>query len=157
MTAEASLSSRFRRAASFVPSGVAVLHAADARMTVSRLQCVSFDPPWVSVALAPASRKAAVILAAGSFTARVLRHGEEGAAQGDEIRWRRYSRTPEETVSGDEKRLSGSLPEPTRSLKRRVGDLTGTSPCRAEGARGTCGGLGVRRARPESTAPFPVS
>ena len=85
MTAEASLSSRFRRAASFVPSGVAVLHAADARMTVSRLQCVSFDPPWVSVALAPASRKAAVILAAGSFTAGVLHHGEEGAAHGDEI------------------------------------------------------------------------
>ena len=85
MTAEPSLSSRFRRAASFVPSGVAVLHAADARMTVSTLQCVSFDPPWLSVALAPASRKAAVILAAGSFTARVLRHGEEGAAHGDEI------------------------------------------------------------------------
>ena len=48
--AEASPDSRFRRAASFVPSGVAVLHAADARMTVSTLQCVSFDPPWVSVA-----------------------------------------------------------------------------------------------------------
>lgn len=61
--AEASLGSRFRRAASFVPSGVAVLHAAGVRMMVS----------------------AAVILAAGSFMARVLRHGEEIAAHGDEI------------------------------------------------------------------------
>jgi hypothetical protein len=54
-------------------------------MTVSTLHCVSFDPPWVSVALAHASKKSSGILHAGRFTARILRHGEEASALSGEM------------------------------------------------------------------------
>ncbi|HKE08550.1 MAG TPA: flavin reductase family protein [Candidatus Acidoferrum sp.] len=77
------LARRFRRAAGFVPSGVAVLSTGDVAMTVSSLHCVSFHPPFASVALAKESRKAATILESGRFHARVLRSGEEDLARGE--------------------------------------------------------------------------
>ena len=41
----------FRRAATFLPTGIAILSAENVAMTVSSLHCVSFDPPMVSVAM----------------------------------------------------------------------------------------------------------
>jgi len=73
----------FRRAASFVPAGVAVLSGADVTMTVSSLHCASFDPCLVSVALAQDSQKGAAIIKGGWFRARLLRIGEEGLSRGE--------------------------------------------------------------------------
>jgi flavin reductase (DIM6/NTAB) family NADH-FMN oxidoreductase RutF len=74
---------RFRRAASFVPAGIAVLSGADVTMTVSSLHCVSFDPCLVRVALAQDSQKGAAIVKGGWFRARLLRIGEEGLSRGE--------------------------------------------------------------------------
>jgi flavin reductase (DIM6/NTAB) family NADH-FMN oxidoreductase RutF len=83
--AGASLTTRFRRAAGFVPAGVAILSTPDVAMTVSSLHCVSFSPPLVSVALGKDSRKAQVILASGQFHVRLLRGGEADVARGQGI------------------------------------------------------------------------
>ena len=77
-----SLTVEFRRAAGFIPTGVAILSAPDAEMTVSSLHCVSFDPPLVSVALSKDSHKAATILAIGRFHIRLLRREEEALSKG---------------------------------------------------------------------------
>lgn len=77
------LATEFRRAASFIPSGVAILTARGVTMTVSSLHCVSFDPPLVSIALSKTSRKAQAILTGGQFHVRVLRRGEEALAKGE--------------------------------------------------------------------------
>jgi flavin reductase (DIM6/NTAB) family NADH-FMN oxidoreductase RutF len=79
------LATMFRRAAGFVPSGVAILSTPDVAMTVSSLHCVSFDPPLVSVALRKDSRKAQAILASGRFRVRLLHSGEEELAKGEGI------------------------------------------------------------------------
>jgi flavin reductase (DIM6/NTAB) family NADH-FMN oxidoreductase RutF len=79
----ANLATTFRRAAGFVPSGVAILSTPDITMTVSSLHCVSFDPPLISVALGKDSRKAGAILASGQFHVRLLRSGEEDLARGE--------------------------------------------------------------------------
>jgi flavin reductase (DIM6/NTAB) family NADH-FMN oxidoreductase RutF len=73
----------FRRVASFIPAGVAILSNAEVTMTVSSIQCVSFDPPLVSLALAKDSKKGKAILSGGSFHARLLRHTEENLARGE--------------------------------------------------------------------------
>jgi len=80
-----SLATRFRRAASFVPSGVAILSTPEITMTASSLHCVSFDPPLVSVALGKGSSNAGAILASGQFHVRLLRSGEEDLAKGEGI------------------------------------------------------------------------
>ena len=79
----ANLAITFRRAAGFVPSGVAILSTPDIAMTVSSLHCVSFDPPLISVALGKDSRRAGAILASGQFHVRLLRSGEEHLARGE--------------------------------------------------------------------------
>lgn len=76
-----SLSTRLRRAAGCVPSGVAVLAAGETRLTVSSLQCVSFDPPWISVSIERASRRGQALAAAGAFVARVLAVEEQAWAR----------------------------------------------------------------------------
>lgn len=76
---------QFRRAAAFIPAGVALLSAQNVSMTVSSLHCISSDPPLMSVALHRQSRKAAVILAKGAFRVRLLRNGEESLAKGEGI------------------------------------------------------------------------
>lgn len=73
----------FRRAITFIPTGVAVLFADEVWMTVSSLHCISFDPPMISVALSRESRKSALILASGRFHVRLLRSGEEALAKGE--------------------------------------------------------------------------
>ena len=78
-----SMGTLFRRAASFVPSGVAILSASEVTMTVSSLQCASLDPPLVSVALARNSQKGAAIVASRQFHARLLRSGEESLSRGE--------------------------------------------------------------------------
>jgi len=76
-----SLAAEFRRAAAFIPSGVAVIFTPDVAMTVSSLLGVSFDPPLVSVSLSKDSTKARAILEAGDFRVRLLRAGEEAIAK----------------------------------------------------------------------------
>jgi flavin reductase (DIM6/NTAB) family NADH-FMN oxidoreductase RutF len=71
----------FRRAASFWPTGVALVSAGETVMTVSSLQFLSFDPPLVSLALATDSTKAACIVAAPRFRVRILRATEESMAK----------------------------------------------------------------------------
>lgn len=78
---EPSLAARVRRAAGFLPTGVALLQAGDVSMTVSSLHCLSFDPPWVSVSFERGSRKGGAIRRAGRFAACVLRAGEAAAAR----------------------------------------------------------------------------
>jgi len=73
----------FRRAASYVPSGVGLLSAGSTTMTVSSLQIVSFDPALITVALSNSSRKGAMLLEAEAFRVRLLRGGEEPAATSD--------------------------------------------------------------------------
>jgi len=73
------LTTLFRRAAGFIPSGVAVLSTAEISMTVSSLQCVSYEPPWISVCLAEDSRKGSAVRSAGRFKARLLKHGAEAS------------------------------------------------------------------------------
>jgi flavin reductase (DIM6/NTAB) family NADH-FMN oxidoreductase RutF len=69
-----------KRAASYIPAAVAVLSSGDIVMTVSSLHFLSFEPALVSVAFSNDSRKGAAIDAAGRFTARLLRNGEERLA-----------------------------------------------------------------------------
>lgn len=76
-----SLSTCLRRAAGFVPTGVAVLSGGGERLTVSSLQCVSFEPPWVSVAIERTSRRGRAIAASGAFSARVLTPDERALAR----------------------------------------------------------------------------
>lgn len=61
-----------RRAAGFLPTCVAILESADAWLTVSSLQWVSCDPPWVSVAVDRASQRGQAVLAAREVVIRVL-------------------------------------------------------------------------------------
>jgi len=79
------LTALFRRAASFIPTGVAILSNRDVTVTVSSLHCVSFDPPMVSVALARHSRKGKAIVDGGQFHARILRQGEENLTRGEDL------------------------------------------------------------------------
>ena len=67
-----------RRAAGFLPTGVAILESLDAWLTVSSLQWVSCDPPWVSVAIERASLRGQALLGARGVTLRVLTD-EQGA------------------------------------------------------------------------------
>jgi flavin reductase (DIM6/NTAB) family NADH-FMN oxidoreductase RutF len=76
------LAARFRRAAGFVPTSVAILSTGDVSMTVSSLHCVSFDPPWVSVCLERDSSTGGEIRRAGRFHARVLRADDPSLARG---------------------------------------------------------------------------
>lgn len=76
-----STSTLLRRAAGLMPSGVAILSGGGERLTVSTLQCVSFDPPWVSVALERTSRRGRAIVASGGFHARLLDAGERALAR----------------------------------------------------------------------------
>jgi len=76
------LATMFRRAAGFIPSGVAVLSAGEMLMTVSSLHAVSNDPPWVSVSLECESRKGRALVEHGSFRASLLRADEESLARG---------------------------------------------------------------------------
>ena len=75
----------FRRAANFVPTGIAILSAENVAMTVSSLHCVSFDPPMVSVAMSRNSTKGRVLLHLGRFQARLLREGEQSVAKGEGV------------------------------------------------------------------------
>lgn len=70
----------FRRAAAFVPSGVAHIRVGVTTMTVSSLSIVSYEPPMVAVSISHSSRKGAEVLAADDFSIRLLRTGEERAA-----------------------------------------------------------------------------
>lgn len=70
-----------RRAASILPAGVALLSGAGERLTVSTLHCVSFDPPWLSVAIDRLSRRGQAIVSSGRFEARVLDAGERALAR----------------------------------------------------------------------------
>jgi flavin reductase (DIM6/NTAB) family NADH-FMN oxidoreductase RutF len=54
-------------------------------MIVSSLQCISFDPPMLSVALAKDSIKGEAISDSGRFRARLLRHGEEKLCRGERL------------------------------------------------------------------------
>lgn len=79
------LAAQFRRASSFIPTGVAILSTPDVAMTVSSLHCVSFVPPMVTVALSRDSRKGSAILATGGFHVRLLRDGEEDISKSETI------------------------------------------------------------------------
>ncbi len=61
-----------RRAAGFLPTGVAILESLEAWLTVSSLQWVSCDPPWVSVAIDRASLRGQALLGARDVIIRVL-------------------------------------------------------------------------------------
>jgi flavin reductase ActVB len=71
----------FRRAVGFIPSSVAVLSTPETRLTVSSLQCVSFDPPWISVSIQRDSQRGAAILQARDFRAQLLRDHEQQIAR----------------------------------------------------------------------------
>jgi flavin reductase (DIM6/NTAB) family NADH-FMN oxidoreductase RutF len=73
----------FRRAAGYVPYGVALLSAGRITKTVSSLQVVSIDPPHIAVSLSNSSGKGAILLEADAFRVRLLRGGEEPAATSD--------------------------------------------------------------------------
>src|SRR5579864_318442 len=76
-SSQPSLPALFRRAAGFVPSGVAILSGAGVSMTVSSLCCVSWEPPLITVSLDRTSRKGAALLRSKSFQARMLRDEEK--------------------------------------------------------------------------------
>ncbi len=63
-----------------MPSSVSLISHGDVVMTVSTLQCLSFDPPIVSVFFDHASHKGRAIRKAGRFAARVLRATEAAHA-----------------------------------------------------------------------------
>jgi flavin reductase (DIM6/NTAB) family NADH-FMN oxidoreductase RutF len=71
----------FRRAAGFIPLGVAILSADGLAMTVSSLCCISWQPALISVSLAHDSRKASGLITSGRFHARLLRDEEAGLAK----------------------------------------------------------------------------
>jgi flavin reductase (DIM6/NTAB) family NADH-FMN oxidoreductase RutF len=71
---------RFRRAAAFVPSGIAHVRVGTTIMTVSSLSIVSYAPPMVAMSISNSSRKGAEVLAADDCSIRLLRTGEELAA-----------------------------------------------------------------------------
>lgn len=70
-----------RRAAGFLPTSVAILQSGDAWLTISSLQWVSCDPPWVSVAIDRASQRGQRILAARAVTLRVLAEAQGAMAR----------------------------------------------------------------------------
>lgn len=82
-----SLPALVRRASGMWPTGVAVLAGGGARLTVSTLQCVSFEPPWVSVAIDRASGRGQAVIAAGAFDARLLTVAERTLARDAEAPW----------------------------------------------------------------------
>jgi flavin reductase (DIM6/NTAB) family NADH-FMN oxidoreductase RutF len=84
-SSDPALTRTFRRAAAFIPTGVAILSTESTTMTVSSLHCVSLDPPMVSVALAKDSARGTAILNSGWFRVRLLRAGEETSAKGEGI------------------------------------------------------------------------
>jgi flavin reductase (DIM6/NTAB) family NADH-FMN oxidoreductase RutF len=75
------LSSVARRAAGLLPTGVSIIESADAFLTISSLQWVSCDPPWVSVAIDRASQRGQVLLAGRVVTIRVLTEAQAGMAR----------------------------------------------------------------------------
>lgn len=70
-----------RRAAGFLPTGVAILESFDAWLTVSSLQWVSCDPPWVSVAIDRASLRGQALLGARQVILRVLTDAQGAMAR----------------------------------------------------------------------------
>lgn len=70
-----------RRAAGFLPTGVAILESLDAWLTVSSLQWVSCDPPWVSVAIDRASLRGQALLGARDVIIRVLTDAQGAMAR----------------------------------------------------------------------------
>lgn len=64
-----------------MPSGIALLSHGELVMAVSTLQCLSFEPPIVSVFFDHASRKGQAILDAGHFDVRLLRDTEAAFAR----------------------------------------------------------------------------
>lgn len=70
-----------RRAAGFLPTGVAILESLDAWLTVSSLQWVSCDPPWVSVAIDRASLRGRALLGASEVVLRVLTDAQGAMAR----------------------------------------------------------------------------
>ncbi|MFN7979744.1 MAG: hypothetical protein U0P30_16540 [Vicinamibacterales bacterium] len=70
-----------RRAAGFLPTGVAILESFDAWLTVSSLQWVSCDPPWVSVAIDRASVRGQAVLGGRDVTVRVLTEAQAAMAR----------------------------------------------------------------------------
>lgn len=70
-----------RRAAGFLPTGVAILESLDAWLTVSSLQWVSCDPPWVSVAIDRASLRGRALLGARDVIIRVLTDAQGAMAR----------------------------------------------------------------------------
>ncbi len=70
-----------RRAAGFLPTSVAILESLDAWLTVSSLQWVSCDPPWVSVAIDRASLRGQALLGAREVILRVLTDAQGAMAR----------------------------------------------------------------------------
>ncbi len=70
-----------RRAAGFLPTSVAIIESFDAWLTVSSLQWVSCDPPWVSVAIDRASQRGQAVLGAREVTIRVLTDAQGALAR----------------------------------------------------------------------------
>lgn len=70
-----------RRAAGFVPTGVAIIESRDAWLTVSSLQWVSCDPPWLSVAIDRTSTRGQAVLGAREVRIRVLAEGQAAMAR----------------------------------------------------------------------------
>jgi hypothetical protein len=54
-------------------------------MAVSSLQCVSCDPPWISVCLAEGSRKGNAVRSAGRFKALLLKDDEEELTRAESL------------------------------------------------------------------------
>ncbi len=79
------LNALFRRAASFIPSGVAVLSTADVLMTVSSLHCVSHDPPWIGVSLAANSAKGDAVRSSRRFKAVLLGEKDEELTRAERL------------------------------------------------------------------------
>lgn len=70
-----------RRAAGFLPTSVAIIESFDAWLTVSSLQWVSCDPPWVSVAIDRASLRGQALLGARQVILRVLTDAQGAMAR----------------------------------------------------------------------------
>ena len=79
--ADIPLSVLARRAAGFLPASVSILQSADAWLTVSSLQWVSCEPPWVSVAIDRTSQRGQAVVAAGDVTLRVLSDAQGAMAR----------------------------------------------------------------------------
>lgn len=71
-SADVPLSVLARRAAGFLPTGIAVLEAGDACLVVNSLQWLSCDPPWVAVAIDRASGCSRAVDVGGRLVVRLL-------------------------------------------------------------------------------------